>query len=478
MCDDRHLDEALSSTALRPSTLRFVLLASASFCLAQSAEAQADQRGRLEGTVTDSVHARPFAGVRVVALTADARPDSRRTASTDSLGRYRIDSLRPGRYLVGLESPLLDSLEITLAAREVAVTEGAAATADLALPPAAKLRSAVCSGVTLPADRGVLYGHAVDAATEAPLAGAVVTVAWRELTVDKTTLRSESNLRTTSVAADSAGWYRVCGVPTGTWLSFMLQHLGHSGTAIRTIVDDSLGIAIRHLSLDLTGPADDTSAATAPMPASGTARLTGVIRGPAGQPLSSAEVWVLGTNASTRSDESGQFTLGDLPAGTQVVGVRRVGYSPTEASFELRSHATANGNVRMERVVMLDSIRVVAMRNRYPDFERARKRPGGGRFIGPEEMQWYERYPLMSDVLRMFGFTIVGDGMFATPVGGHGASFGVACAPNVVINGVERQSINDVNPRNVGAMALRGGFGSGPIQYDTRCGLIEIWTKR
>jgi hypothetical protein len=203
-----------------------------------------------------------------------------------------------------------------------------------------------------------------------------------------------------------------------------------------------------------------------------------VIRGPAGQPLSSAEVWVLGTNASTRSDESGQFTLGDLPAGTQVVGVRRVGYSPTEASFELRSHATANGNVRMERVVMLDSIRVVAMRNRYPDFERARKRPGGGRFIGPEEMQWYERYPLMSDVLRMFGFTIVGDGMFATPVGGHGASFGVACAPNVVINGVERQSINDVNPRNVGAMALRGGFGSGPIQYDTRCGLIEIWTKR
>ena len=467
---------------MRPSALWSVAVASSSFLLASSGRAQSDQRGRLEGTVTDSVHTRPLAGVRVVALAAEARADSRRSASTDSLGRYRIDSLRAGRYLVGLESPLLDSLEITLAPREVTVAEGAVATTDLALPPAAKLRAAVCSGATLPADRGVLYGHAVDAATEAPLPGAVVTVAWRELAVDRTTLRSESSLRTTSVAADSAGWYRVCGVPTGTWLSFLLQHRQHIGSAVRTIVDDSLGIAIRHLSLDMTGPADDTLAATATgtpaVASSGTARLTGVIRGPAGLPLSSAEVWVMGTNASTRSDESGHFTLAELPAGTQVVGVRRVGYSPTEASFELRSNATVNGNVRMERVVMLDSIRVVAMRNRYPDFERARKRPGGGRFIGPEEMEWYERYPLMSDVLRMLGFTIVGDGMFATAAGGQGASFGVSCAPNVVVNGAERQWINDVNPRNVGAIAIGRGSGMGPLQYDTRCGLIEIWTKR
>ena len=466
---------------MRPRTLAVIALATSSLLLTLSAGAQTDQRGRLEGTVTDSVHTRPLAGARVVALAAGARLDSRRAASTDSLGRYHIDSLAPGRYLVGLESPLLDSLEIVLTPREVAVAEGGAATTDLALPPAAKLRSAVCSGATLPKDKGVLYGHIVDAATEAPLAGAVVTAAWRELTVDRKTLRSESNLRTTSVAADSAGWYRVCGVPTGSWLSFLVQYRQHTGTAVRAIVDTSLGIAIRHLSLDLTEPVDtfatDSSQPTANP--SGTARLTGVIRGPAGQPLSSAEVWVTGTNASTRSDDAGHFTLGDLPAGTQTIGVRRVGYSPTEASFELRSDATVNGNVRMERVVMLDSIRVVAMRNRYPDFERARKRPGGGRFIGPNEMEWYQRYPLMSDVLRMLGFTIVGDGMFATPVSGsQGASLGISCAPNVVVNGVEHQPINDVNPRNVGAMAIGGGLGRGPIQYDTRCGLIEIWTKR
>ena len=458
---------------MRPSALGFTSVAASFFVLAQSAGAQ---RGQLEGTVTDSVHSRPLAGVRVVALGASAQPDSRRATTTDSLGRYRIDSLSPGRYLVGLESALLDSLEITIPAREVSVSERAVATTDLALPPAAKLRSAVCSGATLPTDRGVLYGHVVDAATEAPLPGAVVTVAWRELTVDRTTLRSESNLRTASVAADSAGWYRVCGVPTGTWLSFVLQHRQHTGSAVRAIVDDSLGIAIRHLSLDLTRPLDDTLAThslTTSASLSGSARLTGVIRGPAGQPLSSAEVWLLGTNATTRSDESGRYTLGELPAGTQVVGVRRVGYSPTEASFELRSNATVNGNVRMERVVILDSVRVVAMRSRYKEFERRRKL-GGGRFIGPEEMDQYTRYPLMSDVLRMMGIRIVGEGMFASPMNRQTASFDMGCVPNVVVNGIPNQPINDVNPRNVGAIAI-GGSGS---MYDTYCGLIEIWTKR
>ena len=461
---------------MHPSTFLFGLMAS-SFLLFRSADAQTDQRGRLEGTVTDSVHTRPLAGVRVVALAADARPDIPRAASTDSLGRYRIDSLRPGRYLVGLESALLDSLEITIPAREATVTEGAVATTDLALPPAARLRSAVCSGATLPADRGVLYGHVVDAATEAPLAGAVVTVAWRELTVDRTTLRSESNLRTASVAADSAGWYRVCGVPTGTWLSFVLQHRQHSGAAVRAIVDDSLGIAIRHLSLDLTGPVDDTLAASSlatEASRAGTARLSGTIRGPGGQPLSAAEIWLLGTNAITRSDESGHYALGDLPAGTQVIGVRRVGYSPTEAPFELRGNATVTGDVRMERVVILDSVRVVAMRSHYKEFERRRKL-GGGRFIGPEEMEQYQRYPLMSDVLRMLGMRVVGEGMFATPVTRQTASYDMGCVPNVVVNGAEHQPINDVNPRNVGAIAIGG---SGAIQYDTRCGVIEIWTKR
>ena len=453
-------------------TLGLVSVAMFTLVHARSAAGQSDQRGRLEGTVTDSVHLRPLAGVRVVAVAADARADQRGVASTDSTGRYRIDSLPSGRYRVGFESPLLDSLEITLTPREVAVQQGAVAKMDLALPPAAKLRSAVCSGASLPADRGVLYGHVVDAATEAPLIGSVVTVVWRELSVDRQTLRSESNLRTTSVTADSTGWYRVCGVPTGTWLSFLVQHHNRLGTAVRAIVEDSLGVAIRHLSLDQTGPVADSSAtdSTAASVASGTARLAGVVRGPAGQPLSSAELRVVGTNVVGRSDAAGRYALGQLPAGTQVLVARRVGYTPTEAAFELRSNATINGDVRMERVVILDSVRVVALRSRYRDFEQRRKMSTSGIFLGPEEMERWQRYPLMSDVVRLLGVRVVGDDDFPFPQTSRPGLLAQRCRTNVVINGAEFQSLRDVNPRNVGAIAVNVNF--------LGCGVIEIWTKR
>src|SRR5919107_2317830 len=193
-------------------------------CLARPASAQADRNGRIEGTVTDSVRARPLAGGRVLAVNAGSPADAPATAVTDSAGRYHIDALRAGRYTVGFESPLLDSLEIAPPVRAGEVAPGGTATVNLAVPPAAKLRAAVCSGAPLPAETGAIFGHVVSAETESPLAGAEVALAWWERSVDRTTLRADSRLRTAAVSTDDGGWYRFCGVPTGTWLSIQLQH--------------------------------------------------------------------------------------------------------------------------------------------------------------------------------------------------------------------------------------------------------------
>ena len=467
---------------MRSCTRGFLLLASSSALLARSAEAQSDQRGRLEGTVTDSVHARPLAGVRVVALGVDGGAESRGAASTDSSGRYQIDSLRPGRYRVGFESPLLDSLEITLAPREVAVAQGAVATSDLALPSAAKLRSAVCSGATLPAEKGVLYGHVVDATTEAPLAGAVVVAMWREMTVDRKTLRSETNERIASDTTDEGGWYRLCGVPTGSWVSYQLQHLGRSTPAIRELVDDTLGIAIRHLSLDRSAPVPD-SATGAPVTgaaaASGTARLTGVIRGTGDLPVASAEVRVLGTRTIARSDASGRYSLGDLPAGTQLLEVRRLGYGIVETPVQLRTGATVTGDVRLQKIVNLDSVRVVAIGTRYREFSDHRSRSMYGVFLDPETMA-QEHAVSMSDIIRKIpGFVIRGEGPFAQVLSARAPSL-QPCRANIIVNGVPNQPINDYPPVMVGAVeAYREGEITPNDYFDLRgCATIAIWTKR
>ena len=159
--------------------------------------------------------------------------------------------------------------------------------------------------------------------------------------------------------------------PTGTWVSMQIQHEGRVGPVIRTFVDDSLGIANRHLSFSTSASRADAESGTVrgdtagTVALSGTAALSGVVLGAADAPVASAEVRVRGTALTTRTDEAGRCSLSRLPAGTQLLEVTRVGYEGAELSVELRSGATTTRDVRLRRVIVtLDSMRVVATRTR------------------------------------------------------------------------------------------------------------------
>jgi hypothetical protein len=52
------------------------------------------------------------------------------------------------------------------------------------------------------------------------------------------------------------------------------------------------------------------------------------------------------------------------------------------------------------------------------------------------------------------------------------------CEANVVVNGVEHQDINLVDPANIGAIEAYAGPADAPVQYDRPCGVIVIWLKR
>ena len=485
----------LSTTALR---LDLGVVLALALCLARPAHAQDVRTGSLTGRVVDSTHARPLTGARVVAVGTDARDAVSRAATTDSAGRYRIDSLPAGRYAVGLESPLLDSLEIALSPREVTLGAGQTATIDLAFPPSAKLLGALCPGITLPAQTGVLLGHVVDAESENPLADAVLALSWQERGVDRYTLKPVNAERTASATADSSGWYRLCGVPTDTWLSLQLQYKGGAGPVIRAMVGDTLGVAVRYLSFAVSSlrPEPDSAAArpvpsNSPAPAStaptvadapallsGTAKLTGIVRGTGDVPLASAEVRVRGARGTGKTDVVGRYTLTELPDGTQVLDVRHVGYAPAEVSVELRSGVMVTSDVRMQRVVNLDSIRVVATRVRYKEFNEMQKNKIMGVFLGPDEMEWRWRVAYSSDVIKLIpGYKIVGEGRNQRVINGRGAEV-FRCSPNIVIDGQEDMSINDVEPVTIGAIAAYRMGDQGPPEYDRGCGAIIIWTKR
>src|SRR5688572_8151448 len=432
--------------------------------------------GRLEGVVTDSAHARWPAGASVLAVRADP-PAHSAGATVDARGRYRIDSLPAGRYMVEFASPFLDSLEVALPPREILVEAGRTARVNFAIPSGRTLRAGACPGVALAAGTGALIGRVLDADTEAPLAGARVAVAWHETAIDRTSLRAETAERSGAVTTDSLGRYRVCGVPTDDWVVLQVQHDGRAGSDVRVMVPDSAGVSVRHLSLSTTAARPMAAAADSAAPRPGTASVTGVVRGVGGLPVGDAQVRVLGASGSAVSDVRGRFSLGDLPSGTQVIEVRRMGYLLAQQSVELRGGRSVAQDVQMRRIVTLDSVQILAQRSRYHDFEFNRRANRFGKFFTIDSIQ--KRHPLyVSDLFRTVpGFRVAGFGLDAVVVSSRGVTSlqgSGTCSATVVIDGMQGQEVNLIHPDDVGAMESYRPGEPAPAQYNNRCGVIVI----
>jgi hypothetical protein len=256
------------------------------------------------------------------------------------------------------------------------------------------------------------------------------------------------------------------------------------GTAIRVSIPDSVGVAVQQLSLSISASQPLAAAAnpsdTASTPSlTGTASLSGVVRGVGGLPLADAQLRVRGVAPVARSDTRGGYSLDGLPSGTQVLEVRRIGYLLGEVPVELRAGQTQSQDVRLQRIVTLDSIRVLAQRSRYREFEDHRKRHGFGKFLNEVEIERRHAFET-SDLLRMIpGFRVVGYGIDAQVVTTRGVtSMSGPCEVNVVLDGMQHQDINLIHPTSIAGIEAYPAGMLGPMEYDGRCGLIVIWSKR
>jgi len=256
-------------------------------------------------------------------------------------------------------------------------------------------------------------------------------------TVDRATLRPDPHTRTGGVVVDSLGRYRICGVPTDTYLLLQLQAGERVGTTLRVTVPADLGVTLRHLSLSPSTAtliaATDTSASAGPPPLrSGTSTLTGSVLGLGSRPVPEAQVRVLDAVGVTRTDSAGRFTLANLPAGTQVLEVRQVGYLLTQNAVELRSGRSVEASVTMARIVSLDSIRVVARRSLYKEFEsRRRTSRGFGRFLDEQDIEKRTVYQV-SDLLRTLpGFRVSGSGLDAKIISSRGRMMNAWPSPTI-----------------------------------------------
>jgi len=473
------------------TTLPAILLLAATASLG----AQSAALGGVDGTLRERIATRSVRGtVSLVQLGSEATAS--RSAKPDGQGRFRVDSLPAGRYLMQISTPTLDSLDLALPAREVQIAGGRTLRTDAVLPYGAELRDLVCHSGRLGEGTVAVAGRVVDADTEKPLAGADVVATWTDVIADGLS-RATTKRRSVVAKSGALGEYRLCGIPGGTTLTMRLQHADKATPFVRLTISQEEGVVVRDLSispqsaprvalLDSIARLGDRARADSSARAlelTGTARVTGMVRGVGAVPLAGVAVRVRDARSSTFTDSTGKFVLGDLPAGTQILQTLHAGYPLTEVAVELRPERTTERNVLMVRNARPDSAQSEPESSLYKEFEAHRRAYPFGQFLDVEEVMQKEK--AISETVDLFadmlGFTALGHGAEARLISNEALAAQPSCkSARVVAEGTDGFAINDIPPNQVGAIEAYANSQFVPERYAGRaeCGLIVIWMRK
>src|SRR6185312_1623197 len=373
--------------------------------------------------------------------------------------RFRIvaHGLHDGMYQVGFFHPTLDSLGISPPTQPVLISQGKASFVQLYVPSAGTVVASVCPDSTRTEGRGLVMGIVRDASTEKPATGVRVVLMWTGVSVAGNSVLKVP--QATSVLTDDMGTFRACGVPTQIVVRLQARSSkGASGWIELSVPPDGLGlrdvllgerapvVASAPSAPGTTAPGAASSAtdSTAHKPAPlGSAVLTGRVTSTEGKPLEGAMVLLLGTQLSARSNADGAFRLIGLPAGTQSVEVREIGYSPKRFAVDLSPRRPST------LAAMLDERTTVLFR-------------------------------------QVPGLTVAWDGQGYQIQVNRTTNAGM-CPVAYYIDGAPFLSLGDdidqiVRPEDIAAIEVYKSSAETPMQFQGSdggpCGTIVIWTKR
>ena len=433
------------------------------------------------GTVTDSVNHHPLAGA-MIQLASDSAKIVK-SATSDSLGGFRIDSLAPGTYIIGFFHPTLDSLGLDLLPRRLTVKPGEQRV-DLSIPSAWTVVTQLCRGTPMKDSTGLLLGHVRDADTQLPRNG-TVTVFWMELVIGEGGVKR--NRQQIPIKTDDAGWFALCGLPSDAELTASAQ-AGEQESGTVPIHVPAGGLLMRDFQVsraDSTITVYEDSASTPggqrqPIATlrRGSAKVSGVVHNDKGKPVANAEVSVPGTGVDVRTQQTGEYALAGLPAGTQTVEVRVIGFEPKRFTVDLTRNHLTTLDITLDRPVQtLEAVNIYGKGNAaFAEFER-RKRQGWGRFLTPADIE--KRHPIqVTDLFRMmpgvrlapsrngYGYTVVMRGN---------------CRPTVYLNGMR---MDDNAASELDQLANAGEItgvevytaAGRPMEFwGNSCGSVVIW---
>lgn len=444
----------------------------------------------VSGVVHDSMARAPLRGAEVQLLAEGAAGARLRSTFTDSAGRFRFDAVAPGTYLAGIFHPRLDTLGIDVPPTRIDVPATGMTALALGVPSRTTVLRAICPAGAVHDSTTAISGYVRDAATREPRADASVALNWSELTVGSGGLARAYPGAVLRTGAD--GRFVACNAPPSVELTLRAAY-GSDTSGLIMLAIEPRGLIARDL---FVGPAhrvmpagmrDSMLAESAPR--AGDARLAGVVRSMTGAVVPGARVTVWGTPEEVTTGAEGQFSLAGLPAGTQTMDVRAIGFRPALVPVDLLvGDAAANRvAVTLERTPpMLDTARVLATF----DYALARtgfaerRRMASGQFIDRATIE--RRNPIATtDLLSL----VNGIRVWPLPQG-HGVLMqnfiGEPCIPDLYIDkvvysggGMEIDQLT--SPESIAGIEVYTRGPQMPLEFTPTtsggCGAIVIWTR-
>lgn len=333
------------------------------------------------GVVVDSLHGGWLRGAEMT-LSGTSN-----VAVTDSLGRFRFDSVPPGMWQVGAFHPLLDSLGISIGSRPFTIGRDSAGLILLAVPSARSLVRELCA--LRPTDKlsGMLMGRITDPESGFPVAQARVAARWISYQ-QKGKKKLEETPHAVVSETDNTGLFRLCGIPLE---SAVRMHAERDGTP-----SPDLQIVIGGATIGMV----DFSIRSRESKAEG--RVVGRIVDSGGKAVDEASVQVAGLGISSTSNWNGEFFLEGVPVGTQVLAFRKLAFNPIAVPILVSVKPPEMITFEMTKAVpILGKISVVEKANsgltRVGFTER--KKTALGSFMTADEIQ-NEKSTRLSEVLR------------------------------------------------------------------------------
>ena len=457
-------------TRLIPGALTFFLSLPMTAQLPGSQSGSAAATFTISGTVYDSLAGRPLAGADIV-LGGNAP-----ALATDSLGHFSATGLTPGVYQVGVFHARLDTLDLALATAPFSAAAGTPNIVNLAIPSAATLISKHC-GRPARQNEALISGKVESVENQRPIAGADVSLAWTEVTITDgapSVARKEAHATT-----DSTGRYTFCGVPKDVRGNVQASQGFLASAVVPVQIDTAMGsLATKNFFVSTEKASNDKRG-----------RITGVVTQLPGDgtPLEGVRVQLSGTDVVAQTEKDGTFSLNNVPLGTQLLTVRKVGFTSQSIPVDVLPGQQPRVAVGLGKFVSyLDPVVVTARVNQalksvgYED----RKRQGLGQYVTASDIEKH-KYAYVTDIIRSRVPGIRLDQSSSGPIMSRQRRSqvrGASCVRYFVDDTqwipISADDINAINPEEVAGIEFYRG-NAAPIRYSTvdDCTTVVIWTK-